>query len=77
MCLICRKLRIWSHLLKKSLMEKFNFFVQYLCVSIITSALFYLSQYLPLSKSLVHPPSIHILFDGCSEEVRGAKYTMS
>ena len=48
----------------------------YLCF--IISALLYLLHFLLLHKSLVYPPSVHILYDECNEDVTGeyssAKY---
>ena len=41
----------------------------HLCI--IMSALLYLIQFLPLHKSLVHPPSVCILYDECSEDATG------
>ena len=49
------------------------------CVFIIISALLYLLHLLSLHKLLLYLPFIYILYDECSEDVRGeyssAKYT--
>ena len=55
-------------------------FANNLRVFIITAVLLYLVHLLSLHKSLVYPTFMYILYDECSEDVRGecssAKYKM-
>ena len=59
---ILRKLRIWSHLLKKSLMENFIFYTLY-SVSSCVQAAETLCFFLKLINVLIKPESVFLMLE--------------
>ena len=66
-----------THQIHRFPISKQNFILtiyMFMHLCIIISALFYLIHFLSMHKSLVYPPSVHILYDECNEDVTG-KYS--